>query len=220
MADCSAATAGYLEGVDSTRVQSRNCEAEDGEFGRSRGFVCSLPYFGFLCCVDLVDGPPQPVDTVANRRGISLIGAPNATLRSWIRRNGCDAQLFDAASQTSQFGTRDAPEVIRSRFWKSSQVSRLHLFDPESSLFDECGNITCHVAAFKGPLKERLRPFLPASHADIRRESIFKEQELASRPQDMANPSNGACHAGDRAQRERADDRIHAGLWQGDSLTR
>ncbi len=49
---------------------------------------------------------------------------------------------------------------------------------------------------------------------------MFKEQEPASRPQDVANPSNGVCHAGDRAQRERADDRIHAGLWQGDSLTR
>src|SRR5258708_6539510 len=87
MADCSAATAGYLEGVDSTRVQSRNCEAEDGEFGRSRGFVCSLPYFGSLCGVDLVDGPPQPVDTVANRRGISLLGAPNSTCGSWVGRN-------------------------------------------------------------------------------------------------------------------------------------
>ncbi len=36
MADCSAATTGCLGGVDPTRVQGRNCEAEDSEFGRSR----------------------------------------------------------------------------------------------------------------------------------------------------------------------------------------
>ncbi len=59
----------------------RECKAEIAKF------VCSLPYFGFLCSVDLVDGPPQPVDTVTNRRRISLLGAPNATRGSWVGRN-------------------------------------------------------------------------------------------------------------------------------------
>jgi AcrR family transcriptional regulator len=56
MADCSAAITGCSGGIDTTRMQGRNCEAEDSEFGRSRRFVCSLPYFGFLRSVE----PPHP----------------------------------------------------------------------------------------------------------------------------------------------------------------
>ncbi len=37
--------------------------------------------------------------------------------------------------------------------------------------------------------------------------------------QDSANPSNGVRHAGDRSQRERADDCIYTGIWQRDSLS-
>src|SRR5882762_739787 len=36
MADCSAAITGCSGRIDTTRMQGRNCEAEDGEFGRSR----------------------------------------------------------------------------------------------------------------------------------------------------------------------------------------
>jgi len=38
---------------------------------------------GFLCGFDLVDGPPQPLNTVANRRRIPFFGTPNGTRRSW-----------------------------------------------------------------------------------------------------------------------------------------
>jgi len=34
-----------------------------------------------------VDGPPQPFDTVANRRGIPFLGAPDRTRRSRIGRD-------------------------------------------------------------------------------------------------------------------------------------
>ncbi len=75
------------------------------------------------------------------------------------------------------------------------------------------------MAAFEGPLKERLRPFLPATHADVRRESMFEKQKLASWSQDTANPSNGICHSGNRAQRKRADDSVYAGIGQRDLLS-
>jgi len=119
-----------------------------------------------------------------------------------------------------RFRTRDAPEVIRSGFWKSSEVPRLHLLDSESSLLDKCGDIARHMAAFKSPLKERLRPFLPAPYADIRRESVFEKQELASRPQDAGNSPNGVRHSGNCAQREGANDGVNTGAWQRDLLSR
>src|SRR6266850_4074233 len=84
-ADCSATITGCPGRIDTTRMQGRNYVAEDGEFGRSRRLVCSLSHFGFLCSVDLVDGPPQPVDTVANRRSLSLLGAPNGTRDSSMK---------------------------------------------------------------------------------------------------------------------------------------
>jgi hypothetical protein len=84
MADCSPSVTGSPGRIDTTRMQGRNCEAEDGEFGRSRGVVCSLSHFGFLCSLDLVDGPPQPTHAATNRRDVSLFGPPHSARSSWI----------------------------------------------------------------------------------------------------------------------------------------
>jgi hypothetical protein len=36
------------------------------------------------------------------------------------------------------------------------------------------------MTAFEGPLKKRLCPLLPATHADIKRKSMFEKQELTT----------------------------------------
>src|SRR5258708_12881193 len=59
----------------------------EGGLGRVCGCVCDLHCCGFLRRFYLVDGPPQPVDPPANRRGISRLGAPNGTRRSWVGSN-------------------------------------------------------------------------------------------------------------------------------------
>jgi len=38
----------------------------------------------YLKSLNARDGRPQPIDTVANRRGISLLSAPHGACRSWI----------------------------------------------------------------------------------------------------------------------------------------
>jgi len=48
---------------------------------------------------------------------------------------------------------------------------------------------------------------------------MFEKQKLASWSQDTANPSNGICHSGNRAQRKRADDSVYAGIGQRDLLS-
>jgi YjgF/chorismate_mutase-like, putative endoribonuclease len=48
--------------------------------------------------------------------------------------------------------------------------------------------------AFKGPLKKRLRPFLPTTHSNVRRESVFEEQELTPCSQGAGDPLNGVCN--------------------------
>jgi hypothetical protein len=74
------------------------------------------------------------------------------------------------------------------------------------------------MAALKGPLKKRLRPFLTTTHSNIRRESVFKKQELSCRSQDAGDSPNGVCNARDDTQGEGADDGISARVWQWDSL--
>jgi hypothetical protein len=75
------------------------------------------------------------------------------------------------------------------------------------------------MAALKGLLKKRLRPFLPTKHSNIMRESVFKKQEVASWSQDAGDPPNGVCKSGDSTQGEGADDCINAGIRQGDSFS-
>jgi hypothetical protein len=55
------------------------------------------------------------------------------------------------------------------------------------------------VAAFEGPLKKRLGPFLPTPYRKIRSESVFEENELAAWLQDSREALNRIDYAWNRA---------------------
>src|SRR5213594_1671771 len=49
--------------------------------------------------------------------------------------------------------SRHAPKAIRSALWKWSKVAGFNLYNLESALRDQGGDIASHVTAFKCPLK-------------------------------------------------------------------
>src|SRR6266481_6836502 len=94
------------------------------------------------------------------------------------------------------------------------------MLDVKAAARNERRNVPRHVTALEQPVRNRLRPLLPALDARIGRASVFKKDELPAWPQDTSNTSNGLHDAGDRAQGESTDSRIDGAVLQRDALAR
>src|SRR5262249_53209300 len=116
--------------------------------------------------------------------------------------------------------TRYAPEEIRTRFGKRGQIRFIQLFNLEATVSNERWNVTGDVASLESPFKKRLSPLLPTSHVRVGRKTMLKENKLTARPQDSANPANSFLDVGNSAHRERANNRINAGIVEWNPFSR
>ncbi len=94
------------------------------------------------------------------------------------------------------------------------------MLDVKAAARNERRNVPRHVTALEQPVRNRLRPLLPALDARIAQESVFKKDELPAWSQDTSNTSNGLHHSGNRAQGESTDNRIDGAVLQRDALAR
>lgn len=78
----------------------------------------------------------------------------------------------------------------------------LHLFDLEATLADKNGDASCYVATLKCPVKERLRPLLPALNCTIRRETMLEKDQLAIGLQNSSDTLDRRHYSRNRAKRK------------------
>src|SRR6185436_3659574 len=98
----------------------------------------------------------------------------------------------------------DTPKAVRAALWKRCEIASIELFNLEIALLDKGRDVTGNVAAFKCPMKERLRSFLPAPYGSVRCKSVLEENELASGLQHTSDALNGFQDKRNGAESERA----------------
>jgi hypothetical protein len=124
------------------------------------------------------------------------------------------------ASRRARLQNRRPPAAMGPRFRKGAEVALLDSLDPKSCADKKSRYVSSQVQALEHPLVNRLPAPLPTLYAPIRRHMALKENEPAGRLQDPHNAAKRIFHGRNRAQREGADDRIHAAVLQRNAFTR
>ncbi len=109
-----------------------------------------------------------------------------------------------------------APSVSHVRL--EQLVPRLDPLDLEPRPANEFGWLSREVAPVGNPPLHRLEAPLPAGNRPVRGQAVLEKVEAAARPQDPAHLRQRRHHVGDRAEREREQGTVAAGIAQGNRL--
>ena len=94
------------------------------------------------------------------------------------------------------------------------------MLDSKTGIPDERGNVSREQEALEHPAMDRLSPPLPGLHASIGCDTVLQKDQQTIGLQNARNAMKSLFQGRYRAKRERADDRVDAFIFQGDTFAR